>query len=179
MFQWRDDHLRTEERYRALREITYEAVMEEYPEITAKDISIRDAFTADSWKHIDGDTARTRRGSWDWAREYPYYKKKPNRFEISLWRGGVLGALSYGQTSKSGTRVRMNLIESIPLRPTPLGMRALPVLSYAAAAFAHLVGADELWVLDPDPSLEGLYMQEGFGSRTYYHGKRVGQRIVL
>ncbi|MBB3063283.1 hypothetical protein [Microbulbifer rhizosphaerae] len=73
----------------------------------------------------------------------------------------------------------MNLIESIPVRPTPLGMSALPILSYAAAVFADIIGADELWVLDPDPYLEKLYMNEGFSSRTIYHGKRVGQRRIL
>lgn len=179
MFTWRDDHIRTEEKYRFFRETTYESVMEEFPGIVAKGITIRDAFTADTWKDLDSQSARPSRGGWDWAREYPYYQKRPNRFEITLWRGGVLGALSYGQTSKHGTRVRMNLIESTPVRPTPLGMRALPILSYAAAVFADIIGADELWVLDPDPVLEGLYMQEGFGSRTFYHGKRVGQRRVL
>ncbi|WKT61285.1 hypothetical protein Q2E61_03595 [Microbulbifer thermotolerans] len=179
MFTWREDHIRTEQKYQVFRQVTYEAVMEEFPEIIAKEITLRDAFTADSWKHLDVQDSRNYRGSWEWVKEYPYYQKRPNRFEISLWRGGVLGALCYGQTSKHGTRVRMNLIESTPQRPTPLGMRALPVLSYAAAVFADIIGANELWVLDPDPALEDLYMQEGFSSRMYYHGKRVGQRRIL
>jgi L-rhamnose isomerase len=73
----------------------------------------------------------------------------------------------------------MNLIESIPVRPAPLGMRALPIISYAASVFSDIIGADELWLLDPDPSLESFYMKEGFSSRTIYHGKRVGQRRIL
>jgi hypothetical protein len=46
------------------------------------------------------------------------------------------------------------------------------LLSFAAAVFAVIVGADELWVLDPDPYLEALYMDEGFSARTIYHGKK-------
>lgn len=179
MYGWRDDHTRTEEKYRIFREVTYESVMEEFPEIEARGISYKDVFTADSWKNINSVEARRSRGGWEWVREFSYYKKRPNRFEISLWRAGILGALCYGQTSKQGTTVRMNLIESIPIRPTPLGMKAFPIMSYAAAVFADIVGADELWVLDPDPNLESFYMKEGFSSRTIYHGKRVGQRRIL
>ena len=179
MHQKRLDHLDAENKYEIFREVTYETVMEQFPEITARGITLKHAFTADSWKNIDPHSTRKARAGWNWAQEFPYYQNRPNRFEISLSRGGVLGALCYGQTSKQGTRVRMNLIESTPLRPTPLGMRALPILSYAAAVFADIIGADELWVLDPDPSLEKLYMNEGFSSRTIYHGKRVGQRRVL
>jgi len=73
----------------------------------------------------------------------------------------------------------MNLIEAIPLRPTPLGNRALPVLSFAAAAFAYYIGASEVWVLDPDPRIEALYQREGFGAREPYHGSRIGQRRIL
>lgn len=179
MFPKRQDHIGTEEKFSVFREVTYETVMEQFPEITAKGITLKEALTADSWKAIEQGPSRTARGSWNWVQEFPYYQNRPNRFEISLSKGGVLGALCYGQTSRHGTKVRMNLIESTPMRPTPLGMRALPILSYAAAVFADVVGADELWVLDPDPDLEGLYMNEGFSSRTIYHGKRVGQRRVL
>lgn len=131
------------------------------------------------WKTLSAATARAERSSWEWTQEYPYYQKRPNRFEISLSKGGVLCALCYGQLSKKGSKMRMNLIESTPVRPTPLGIRALPVLSYAAAIFADISGADELWVLDPDPSLEGIYQEEGFGGCEIYHGRRVGQKRIL
>lgn len=179
MFGKRADHIRAEDKYKLIREVTYEAVMESFPDILAKEIDLKTTLTADLWKTIDETSARKNRATWDWAREYPYYQKRPNRFEISLWKGGVLCALCYGQTSKFGSKVRMNLIESTPVRPNPMGMRALPVLSFSAAVFADIVGADELWVLDPDPRLEGVYMKEGFSSRAIYHGKRVGQRRVL
>ncbi len=162
----RRDHIKAEEKYKMFREIAFESTMEEFPEIEVKGITYLDALTADRWKAFVGSESRMKRGTWDWAKEYSFYNKRPNRFEVSLWKGGILGALCYGQTSKQKAKVRMNLIESTPERPSPLGMKALPVLSYAAAVFAEIIGAEELWVLDPDISLEEVYKREGFGSRT-------------
>lgn len=179
MFQKRHDHSLTENKYKLFRNTTYEIVMEEFPGITARGINLRTAYLADSWSEISDPNARRNRGKWEWAKEFPYYQNRPNRFEISLWKGNELGALCYGVTSVRGTRVRMNLIESTPIRPSPLGMKALPALSFSAIAFANLVGAEELWVLDPDPYLERYYEKAGFSSMTTYHGKRVGQRRVL
>jgi hypothetical protein len=141
------DHIRAEERYRIYREVAYEEAMEEFPDISIKEISYRDVVMADAWKLHNGVNARAERGSWNWTKEYSYYQNRPNRFEVSLWKGG-LGALCYGQLSKHGTRARLNLIEATPIRPSPLGMRALPVLSVVAATFANIVGASELWILD-------------------------------
>lgn len=175
----RFDHEATEKKFSSLRELTYSATVEEFPDIQVRGITYADCIEADKWKNLPISGSRSNRSSWEWAKEYPHYQNHPNRFEISLSKGGVLCALCYGQLSKKGSRMRMNLIESTPLRPTPLGVRALPVLSYAAAIFADISGADELWVLDPDPNLESLYQSEGFSSREIYHGRRVGQRRIL
>jgi hypothetical protein len=175
----RKDHMQAEEKYRILREISYESTMEEFPGIKVKGITYDDALTADSWKLSNEGNQRVSRGSWIWTKEYPFYKNQPNRFEVSLWKSGILCALCYGQLSKHGTRVRMNLIESTPVRPSPLGMQALPILSVAAATFANIAGASELWVLDPDPKIESLYKAQGFGGVEIYHGRRVGQRRIL
>ncbi len=175
----RADHVGAEEKYRTFRRLAYESTMEEFPDINVKGICFSDVVTADRWKSHAANIGRSARGAWEWQKEYPRYQTRPNRFEVSLSKGGVLCALCFGQLSKHGSRVRMNLIESTPERPTPLGMRALPILSFAAATFADIVGATELWVLDPDPSVESLYMKEGFGSIEIYHGRRVGQRRIL
>ncbi len=175
----RFDHQETEQKFLTLRKLTYSATMDEFPDIEVKGISYTDAVEADRWKNFPKQGNRPQRGDWEWTKEFPYYQNRPNRFEISLRKGGVLCALSYGQLSKKGTRMRMNLIESTPIRPTPLGIRALPVLAYAAAIFADISGADELWVIDPDPDLETIYKDEGFSSREIYHGRRVGQRRIL
>ena len=120
-----------------------------------------------------------KRSSWSWAKEYPYYQRRPNRFEVTLKKGGILGAICFGQLSKHGNNVRMNLIESTPIRPSVLGRKALPILSHVSAVFAQAVEAKEIWVVDPDVNLEELYKQEGFGSRELFHRTRVGQRRIL
>lgn len=175
----RSDHIQAEEKYKVFREVSYESVMEEFPGIKVKGITFDDALTADKWKLVNGNNQRPSRSSWEWAKEYPFYKNRPNRFEVSLWKNGILCALSYGQLSRHGTKLRMNLIESTPIRPSPLGMQALPILSASAATFANIVGASELWVLDPDPKIESLYKTQGFGGIEIYHGRRVGQRRIL
>lgn len=178
-FSKKRTHQQAEDKYRALREVAYEITMQEFPDIEARGISYHDALAADRWKNIPGTNARVERAAWEWAKEYPCYMNKPKRFEITLWRAGILGAICLGQLSSQGTKLRMNLIESTPVRPTPLGRRALPVLSFAAAAFADIVGANEVWVLDPLPNLESVYGRVGFGNREIYHGHRVGQRRIL
>lgn len=177
-FQKRKDHLEAEKRYSEYREIVYEATMEEFPGIQARAINFSDALEADSWKSIPRSEGRGHRAGWDWALEYPSYKKKPNRFEISL-SNGKLCALCLGKASMHGTKVRMNLIESIPIQPSPLGAKAMPILSFAATVYADIIGADELWVMDPFPNLESYYQANGFSGRKIYHGKRVGQRKEL
>ena len=180
MFQGmkRLDHMQAEERYRIFREVAYEEAMEEFPDITFRGITQHDVVTADLWKSYDGNNARIERGDWKWKEEYAYYQKRPNRFEVSLHRGS-LSALCYGQLSKRGSNLRLNLIEATPVRPSPLGLKALPILSVVAATFANIVGASELWILDPDPGVESLYKKQGFGGIEIYHGRRVGQRRVL
>lgn len=54
-----------------------------------------------------------------------------------------------------------------------------PLLSSVASTFANIVGANELWLLDPDPGLESVYKQHDFGGIEIYHGRRVGQRRIL
>lgn len=172
-------HGSAESKYRLFREAVYSAVMESFPGIVADSLQFKDCLDADTWKTLCTEQARNERGSWSWQSAYLHYQNHPNRFEITLRASGVLCALCYGQTSQHHTRVRMNLIEATPQRPSPLGRRALPVVAFAASTFAELVGADEVWLIDPDPRLERLYVGEGFGAGERYHGKRMGQRRVL
>src|SRR5690606_31392661 len=102
----RMDHIGAEEKYRTFRRLAYESTIEELPDINVKGISYPDAVNADSWKSHPANIGRSSRGSWEWHKEYPRYQNRPNRFEVSLWKGGVLCALCFGQLSKHGSRVR-------------------------------------------------------------------------
>lgn len=172
-------YMAAQNRYGAIRQMVYEQTMRRFTGITAKEITHADTQTADAWKSTAKNTDRKHSAGWNWHEVYATYHNQPNRFDISLWRGSTLGALCYGKTSAAGHRVRLDLIESTPARPSPLGMAALPVLAFAGAAFAILIGATEVWILDPIPELEGLYQAEGFSPRMNYSGKQVGQRRIL
>lgn len=171
-------HLQTESRYRQFRDIIYRRTMQAYPGVIARGISLRDCVTADKWVDLPHDeNHRPHRATWDWTPFFSKYQNIPNRFEISLWAGSTLCALSYGQTSRAGTKVRLNLLGSIPVKPNPLGQRSLPIIVSAAVIFSELVGADEIWVIDPNPDLESYYKETGFGERETYHQNRVGQKL--
>lgn len=172
-------HASAESKYQLYRQAVYEAVMVAFPGIVADSIRFKDCLEADTWKTVCSEHARPERASWSWRRECFHYRNHPNRFEIALRAAGKLGALCYGQTSRHHTRVRMDLVEASPERPSPLGRRALPLVAFAAGSFAELVGADEVWLVDPDPRLERLYIKDGFSARERYHGKLAGQRRVL
>lgn len=174
MFPTRRDHANTESRYKALRDIVYEEIEQQFP-VKAQGISLKECRMANDWEELTTSGARNERGGWDWVDLYRSYKNKPNRFEIALSAGGILGALAYGQTSRAGSRVRLDFIESTPIRPSPLGVRALPILSAAATIFADIVGADEIWVVEPFSALEEVYKSVGFGARQEYHQKVMGQ----
>ncbi|MBI3896771.1 MAG: hypothetical protein HY308_00575 [Gammaproteobacteria bacterium] len=172
------DHQQTEDRYLRVRELVYERIMKKWS-VTAAGISFHDCVTADKWKALTGPNVRETRASWWWAEQFSVYQNQPNRFEITLSNCGQLGALCYGRTSRAGRNTRLDLIEAIPLKPSPLNTRAVPIIVQAGVMFADLVGASEIWIIDPDPKLEGLYSQEQFGGREPYHKGRIGQRRIL
>lgn len=166
--------------YGQFRDAVYDQVAERFPGIVAKSISLADARRADMWKEVDQPNQRFFRAQWEWSRTFEVYQRRPNRFEISLWRAGILGGLCYGKTSRAGSRVRLDLIESSPIRPSPLGGPFLPILAYAATSYAEIVGASEIWVMDPLTELEGVYGRVGFSGRMRYgQGSRIGQRRIL
>ncbi|WP_444915209.1 hypothetical protein [Microbulbifer sp. TRSA007] len=174
MYPRRHDHNVKEQKYNAIREIVFEEIRNDFG-VNAKGVTLRDCQLANNWENLQGKGYRRDRGGWDWVELFKSYQNKPNRFEIALTSAGTLGALAYGQTSRAGSKVRLDFIESTPVRPSPLGMRSLPVISAAATLFADIVGADEIWVIEPFAHLEETYKSVGFGPRTYYHQKVPGQ----
>lgn len=175
----RADHVSTEGRYAAIREVVYQRTKEQFPGISAQAITQRTAVLADGWKSGSGAQGRPFQSEWSWMDSIKHFRNRPNRFEICLWRGNTLGALCFGQTSRAGSRVRLDLIGSSPARPHVLGVAALPMISYASSVFAALVGASEIWILDPYTELEGYYQDGGFSGRMPYHRGRMGQRRIL
>ncbi|MBI3900233.1 MAG: hypothetical protein HY308_18365 [Gammaproteobacteria bacterium] len=174
----RVDHQQTEDRYLQIRELVYETIKKKFS-VTAAGITFHDCMTADRWKTMTGSNLREKRAPWYWAEQFTLYQNQPNRFEIALSQSGQLGALCYGRTSRAGRHTRLDLIESSPIKPSVLGMRAVPIIVQAGVTFAELVGASEIWILDPDADLVDLYSQEQFSSPQVYHPGRLGQRRIL
>ncbi|WP_299589258.1 hypothetical protein [uncultured Microbulbifer sp.] len=162
--------------YQALRKEVWSITQESWPQSSIKGISWKTARLADSWKEMRGANLRSSRASWDWEPEFNAYQKKPKRYEMSVWYENQLCGLCYGFASKHGTKVRMNLIESTPVRPNPLGEGVFPILSFGATVYANLISADEVWVLDPVKGAIDYYESQGFSAPEIYHGKRVGMK---
>ncbi|KEQ17143.1 hypothetical protein GZ78_14865 [Endozoicomonas numazuensis] len=149
---------------------------ETWPHATIKGISRSTALLADSWKTLQGEGYRRSRAIWDWEPEFKSYQTKPKRFEMSIWSGSELCGLTYGSLSKNGSKVRMNLIEATPVRPSPLGEAVFPILSFGATVYADLVGADEIWLLDPVSGAIDYYKNQGYMAPERYCGKRIGMK---
>ena len=172
-------HATAETKYMVLRNIVYERMAKDFPSLSFKKIDFSTCKVADHWKSPQEPDARGPRSGWVWSHEYPCYLRRPTRFEISVWSDSSLLALSLGQLSRYGTRVRLNLIESTPIRSVSSSQKAVPLVLRAATYFAGLVNASEVWVVDPAPSLESYYESAGFGKRERFHCSRLGQRRIL
>lgn len=162
--------------YQALREAVWSITQESWPHAEIRGIDNRTVKLADSWKDMRGDHLRSSRAAWDWEPEYKAYKNKPKRYEMSVWVDDQLCGLCYGFASQHGSKVRMNLIEPTPVRPSPLGEAVFPILSFGATIYANLIEADEVWILDPVQGAVDYYKSQGFSSPEIYHGKRVGMK---
>ncbi|KAA1165806.1 MULTISPECIES: hypothetical protein [Pseudoalteromonas] len=62
--------------------------MEKFPDIEIFGVTYLDALNADKWKKLPKQQGRLKRSSWSWAKEYPYYQRRPNRFEVTLKKVG-------------------------------------------------------------------------------------------
>jgi hypothetical protein len=73
----------------------------------------------------------------------------PKRFEVSVWRGGQLYGLSYGRPSYKKTRLRIELIESSPVRDCTAVKEVFPIINIAAQYYAIALGAEEIRIINP------------------------------
>jgi hypothetical protein len=145
--------------YQDLRDAVYEEATHTLGGgMAIRAIGLRTAQIADSWQTLEGEDCRPYRSTWSWARAYPWFHKRPARFEVSVWAGSELCGLCFGKPSLAKTKLGLNLIEATPIRPSPLGRPVFPVISYAASLYAYAIGAEELCILDPLDGVIEYYM---------------------
>ncbi|WP_429500596.1 hypothetical protein ACQUFY_26100 (plasmid) [Robbsia andropogonis] len=100
---------------------------------------------------------------WDWRRVVEHFRRRARRqpFEAAIWADGILCGLAIGQRSRRGTRVYIEGVEGSPL-PHPLKKRLLVVSLLVAEAYARRIGAKEVWIREPDPTLIPFYEVLGY-----------------
>lgn len=174
----RKSYSETKEHYQQLRDKVYELTAKNIgAHVSLARITFDTATEADNWKSLTGDNIRPTQASWSWRKAYQHYKSFPKRFEIAVWAGNSLCGICYGKPSFGKSILRLDLIGSTPIRPSPLGMAAFPVISIAATAYATAIGADEICILDPvNDDVTKYYMKYGYSAPTVYAKNRIALR---
>ncbi|AZZ92834.1 hypothetical protein EUZ85_19730 [Hahella sp. KA22] len=115
-----------------------------------------------SWHNTFG-----RRVEWDWERDdYGYYHflyQEPKRFELAIWwREMKLCALSLGQPTWSGSRLRLDFIESAP-GDNPLKGSTFNLIEIAARIYAKHIDAHEIRLMKPvNANVIDFYCSKGY-----------------
>ncbi|MBL4798895.1 MAG: hypothetical protein JKY50_15875 [Oleispira sp.] len=164
--------------YEELREIAYELTKETLGlSVQINGIDLSTAKKADEWKKLQGDGLRKTRSVWSWEQAYMKSKNLPDRFEISVWSGSQLCAITYGRPSQHRTKLKLMLVESSPVKPSPLTTKAFEIISTCAMIYADLIDADEIYIINPiNDSVASYYMQFGFSEPLPYLGKKTYMR---
>lgn len=105
------------------------------------DLQARDAVSA--W------STGGRKVDWNWKDDIKHLQYRyPKHFEVALWQGAGLIALSFGRPTYQGTALRLDVIEA---RPPELGERPA-VFGHIAIAYeiyAGLINAREIRIMKP------------------------------
>ena len=164
--------------YETLRKVAYDMTKETLGlSVKINGIDLLTAKKADQWKNIQGESLREQRSSWSWEKAYESSKNLPDRFEISIWSGAQLCAVTYGRPSHHRTKLKLMLVESSPIKPSPLTCKTFSIISTCAMIYADLIDADEVYIIDPvNDAVASYYMQFGYSAPLPYLGKRIYMR---
>ena len=163
-------HQEAREFYAALREKSRQLAMTKLEGVSLMPISFHTAKIADYWKLKAQYPA-----AWSWVDAHRYYTKKIKRFEVSAWCHGELQGLSYGRpTQRSKDTLKLELIEGSPIRDRHAVNRIFPIIHIAAQAYAIMLGADEIRIMNPvNEAVSRYYESYGFvrGGSDYLYIK--------
>lgn len=156
-------HLNAENRYREYRAEVFKYVKNaltysDSQYINLMDIDMRALTQARLWDRIPG-----RKVDFDWENDSRIYRKRyPKRFELAIWYQGRLESLALGRPSYNGSRVRLDLVERLAGNSHLKG-RAFLITELCLIAYANLLGADEVRIMEPiNDSVKNYYVSRGY-----------------
>lgn len=143
-----------EQRYRDLRRLALDDAQERLAasgisaELRPIDASALEAF----------GTWRNRRVAWPWPDMAGDWRRNhPDRFEVAVWRNGVLCGLALGKPAPSRSHLSLHYMEGDPDPGHPLQGQVTAATFAAASSYAIALPAKELHLVEPFPALVPRY----------------------
>jgi hypothetical protein len=156
-------HISAETRYREYRAEVFKSVKQilSYPDsnmIKLRDIDTAALVQARLWEKIP-----ERQVDFNWEQDSAIFRKRyPKRFELAIWHQNGLESLALGRPSYNGSRVRLELIERLAANSRLKG-RAFLITELCLIAYADLLGADEVRVMEPiSEGVKNFYISRGY-----------------
>ncbi|WP_299599668.1 hypothetical protein [uncultured Microbulbifer sp.] len=94
------------------------------------------------------DLAQERSVSWDWNFSSRYKIFYPKAFDLSVWHGSTLCSMTLGRPTYRGTAIRLDFIERFN-KHVLFANDMFPVSLLAYEAYARLIGATQIRIMDP------------------------------
>ena len=148
--------------YNLLRKEVYEHTEALHPPFKCSKITLSDAINADTWRTVNH---RAERSEWSWVQAFKNYDSKSafKRFDLCVKNGSNLVGLAYGMPTKAKTKLKIDIIESTPIKEHKLNGGAFEIISTSAQAYAALLGADEIRIMNPlNKELSNFYGRFGY-----------------
>lgn len=148
--------------YEQLRKEVYVHTETIDPQFKCLEISHSDAIKADTWQTINHTRERSQ---WSWLHAYKCYNSKSSfkRFDLCIKNGSNLVGLAYGMPTKSKGKLKIDIIESTPVKKDKLNCSIFEIISTGSQAYAALLGANEIRLMNPlNEELSKFYSRFGY-----------------
>ncbi len=105
-----------------------------------------------------------RRVSWPWQDMAAEWRRDvPERFELAVWRDGILCGLALGRPSRGPSHIALYYVEGNTDPAHPLRRKLVSATLAALRAYAIALGKAELRLVDPLPALIPVYCSPALG----------------
>ncbi len=148
--------------YERLRKEIYKHTESIHPQFKCYEIKHSDATIADTWRSVNHTKERSQ---WSWKYAYQCYNSKSSfkRFDLCIKNGAHPIGLAYGMPTKSKGKLKIDIIESTPIKEHKLNNSVFEIISTGAQAYAALLGANEIRIMNPlNEALSNFYNRFGY-----------------